>query len=942
MLYSTKVLQRILPDLGIWDYGTDFAKLWQMEPLGTTQAIIVWGDTPADPQVHPVDTTSYLTPIDWGIVACSRDPHLHITVLDLRPNEHASHPAIRWLQIHRRECVPWLRRLVVQDLLSLSDLLGLRALFTGKQETLDDTVIVHPSEAIRTLPVCQMDITDDATHHAIANLVGPLLLIRNPLPENNAAGPQHRQALRQVLRAAGLIHPSSASPNKDGASNAAPKPTNLDNVRVILLDDQWSHGWAEWVSERLGLLWESARADSARKLAMHEPQCVAGNPNTGLSLWVSNTPHWVLETAKKALKGKGRDARLELRLTDSSDDSNEILLLDLRLFPSGSLDDRTFIGDLAEVANQIATRKVPPFSEVELSDVKAWALGNKSGADVPTVLTLFPRVLAQTDFSLPIVLFSSTGRRDVAARLNDYPNIFTHFSKPLLLREPRPDIAERAEQELTVAIESAFRLASARQLCRQIVLAAKRDVPVNRRASGFRHFELYLDESGKGTLSADPDAKIGEERKFLIGGLLVGYRDAHDRNSGPVAVHHCMESKGLRWWPTDLYSRYLLKDSTFDVIRDLPGAVSPPKPDDILGDFLQCLRGMPAYGVCLEYRAPAEEEDELQAHWRNDNRHRFLLSSLLELFLFDVLPEVVDGDTKISIFMATRARDSDEFRGGKATIKRLRALYGYEGDRFYLRSLNEASVLPIILEVIERRGRRNLPARLEHARGVALAYPKFAVDETADDPAIRLDAERRPVIRSRRPAWEEARHQSYIADIVAKLCRHNGRKFDPSLSYSRLFRSGVYDVLDARLDALLRAARAVEIGDRTAALLEVVNCDFQMTFAKRSAAILLLHRIAKAIQSDLTNEDLAALAQHIRFEPLSTQTSLSSQIERGNVKYYDENRGFGHIATAADDVFFHIRSWRSATLPLMDETVEFESFRKSDGKREASWVRSLV
>jgi len=419
-LYTTDALQRMFPDLKFWDYGTDFNQLWRMKPLGTDHAIVVWGDTPGDPDVRPVATEQYLTPFDWAIAACSRNRTLQVTVLDLRPREHdqAGYAALSWLRTQKQECVPWLRRLLMYALLDISDADCLRSLLTTFPTTTHDALTVEPRNALRALPVSQRDLTSDASHHAIANLVGPLLLLRNLSPEalNGGGSANHREALRQVLLAAGL------APKKKVGTHETLHVAKLGDVRFVLVDDQWHHGWAEWLSERLDLPWDGSRANAVRVSTLQEPQCVAGMPNAGVSLWVSGAPQWILERASKALVGKERDARLGLRLTDGGGECGEILLLDLRLFPSGSHVDKTFASEIAQLARRFtADGPLPPFTDAELNGVEVWSSSNENDPkERGTLLTLLPRLLAHTDLSLPIVLFSSTGRRDIVGKLSGY------------------------------------------------------------------------------------------------------------------------------------------------------------------------------------------------------------------------------------------------------------------------------------------------------------------------------------------------------------------------------------------------------------------------------------------------------------------------------------------------------------------------------------------
>ena len=918
---TARVLQRLLRGERVWDYGADFNELWRIESLKPSHMIVVWADTPADPNVHPVATARYLTPIDWAIAACCQIADLTVSVLDLRPTQHKDtneYPVLHWLKTQRPECVPWLRYLTVQDLLNAPDADSLEMILAPGSAAPEGAPKVEPREALRALPVCQIDLTGDEGHHAISNIVGPLLLLRNYPVRDHTEGANHREALRQLLTAAEFA-PKPIVPIAEFAigEDELINLVAFDHIRIVLIDDQWHHGWAAWLSERLGLKWDGCRADAARQAAMKAPQCIVGAPDSGISLWVAGAPQWILHRARTALEGKKKDARFKLRLTDDGGTCPEILLLDLRLFTPLSPDERLFTQDVANLARRFVdtAREGPYFDGSELDSVGHDVAGRA------TMLTLLPRVLAQTDFSLPIILFSSTSRREIVVKFHGYNNIFTDFSKPRPFGEASLDVAERAEKTFAAALRQALQLAAARQLCGNIIIAADNCNAVDRRApSDISHFELYLDESGGSAISADPDVIEAEKKRFVIGGLLIGYWGTQE-NGGPRDLHHTMGEKGLRWWPEHHGGHYLKKRNVASK-ADKPGGASC-KPEDILATFLGCLGKAPAYGVCLEYRGDIErgdvERDELRALWRSDNRYRFMLSTLLELLLFDVLPTIVNDNATISIFVATRARQASEFAGGEAKVKRIRELYGYEGNYSHFQSMSAASVLPVILEATERRGESILPAKLEHARGVTLTY----VD---------------------RPRWELTQHQHYVADIVANSCFTTGQKFLPNSNIAKIFERGIYDKSDARLNSLLRAARALSADDRSGAILEVANIDFGLLFAKRSTATLLLQRLAGELRENLRSEDLLLVARGIEPRELLQPHPASSQVQHGTVISIKPDDGYGYIRPKVGDenVYFRIGAWQSATFPSLHERVDFESFRGPDGKLRASWVRSLV
>lgn len=872
-LHTTAVLKQLLPDLKFWDYGNDFDQLWRMDLSGTDRAIVVWADTPPDPEVSPVSTDEYVTPFDWAIAACTLDPGLRVTVIDLRPGEHddksgyavqptehsdkSGYAALRWLRTQKPECVPWVRRVVMHDLLDASDADRIKSLLISDPTPRNGSLEVRPGDALQRLPVCHVDVTRDASHHAIANLVGPLLLIRKQAHEAavgvavGVGSANHREALRQLLLTAGLAPNLKLLAGEDGTV------AKLGNVRIILVDDQWHHGWAEWLCQRLGLAWDKSRAKAACEPAKKAPQCVAGKHSWGVSLWVSSAPQWLLERARAALDGKPRDARFELRLTDGDGKSGEILLLDLRLLPPEGSDEKNFVREVASLTRRFtASSALPPLAETELRGIEKWS-STDDGKDTDrtaSVLTLLPRFLAHVDLSLPIVLFSSTGRRDIVDKLRGYGSILTQFSKPLFFGRSSLDVAEQAEETLEAALSAAHRLAVARKLCQRIARAATKQDPVTRRASkDITHFELYLDESGSGAVATDQNAKKPERKRFVVAGLLVGYSSVE----GWLDLDGRMATRGLRWWPDNLGDPYLTKDNRINH-DDLDGAIVREE-HMILDQFLECLDGTPAYGICLEYGKAAEKvspDDELRSLWDNDNRYRFVLSTLLEVLLFDVLPTIVSNDdATISIFVATRVRKFDEFSDERNAIRRYQEIYGYYGsDDSHFRSFTDDAVLPVLLEVFERRS-GYLPSAVQmkhYIRGVTLKYPKTRDWRNDGGPWWQ-------------PKWRNTRHQHYLADIVAGLCRETGANVQTfgEGGLSKMFESGVYDVTNDRFLALLNAARARAKGDCPGALVELAKCDFGPKFEPESSGLLLLQQFEKMIHDDLTGEEFTLLARRL-------------------------------------------------------------------------------
>lgn len=594
--HTTRALRLLRGDVPVYicDYAADFDRLWHLDrpdlweadvapqgqnaTLKANHAVVVWADTPLDAEVRPVNTEPHVTPVDWAIAARNKHPSLRVTVLDLRNrSDDANYPALRWLRTQRPECLPWLRRLGIPELIDTGQELA-GAAVTGKDEApvkalrallFDWAPVTSPGtvEADDALEILWRHIrTTGSGHHAIANLVGPLLLLESP-PKTG-----HREALRRVLVAAGRA--------PEATRRGAPDSTLSDSIfalaplRIVLVDDQWHHGWAQWVSEFLGLTWGGkaveefqASAPAASGDAPGEPQPVAAltdekgkalkkNGEPLVTLWVTGTVWhdradrasdaegrrnrcWLLQRIDDALPADRKaDGRFRLRLTKGGGDFTELLLLDLRLFlrrddkvPSPA--EREFAAALLDHAKQFAS--IDPawraLTQKELSDIEKWVSGAvpASDSDVEAiVLTLLPRVLALTDLSLPVVLFSSTGRHDIVKKLHGYESVITSFSKPRLLEEVA-SVAGETGTAFAEALREALALARGR---RCIATCLNEQTVGVANEPTYRHATLYLDESAPDNGSA-----------LTVGGILALFPDADDE----ATLDRELKKAGIHW-----------------------------------------------------------------------------------------------------------------------------------------------------------------------------------------------------------------------------------------------------------------------------------------------------------------------------------------------------------------------------------------------------------
>jgi hypothetical protein len=647
-LHTVRALEQILSlrEVGtrICDYGADFNEMWNLESLhGFKHAIVVWTDTPVDPDVHPVRTEHYLTPFDWAIAACSKDQTLRITVIDLRGKEHdqADYAALRWYRTQRPECVPWLRRLVVKDLVDVTDLDGLVDKLT-KSVTTGEPIVAR-GEALQMLPICRVDLSEHADHHAIANLVGPLLLLNRVSPPFTTAQAKepppanHRQALRQILATAGFV-PEPKDPPED----EAPPFAQLGKVRVFLLDDQWHHGWGEWVCKMVGVDFVPAATLS------DEPQKIS--TNGAVEVFAAHDPKWLLRRLGST------DQRFQLSL-DGPQNGQDILLLDLRLFTGREAGEREFFDNVLRGYCKRFESGEHAWRGIHSNE---WNLA----AGTSVARSLLPRLVALTDFSLPIVLFSSTADRQFIEHFKDYGNIITTFAKPRLLGTGY--VQEETTSAFRAALREACSLSQARVFLQRVLKTAERGKNV---AKGFlksengeaptgapwKYAELYLDESGK------------EDRDwFKAGGYIaihkseaLGNKVEFKKKWGFSRDEPFSDRRPTHSWlkASDLERDTLLASHRTQEQKDAARKRKASELRERASSVETAVRDAGGLlAACLMRRGQADK----MALDGPDATYRAMAGAIIEFFLFDWLPaleiaaDMKSGTLRAGVFLGTR------------------------------------------------------------------------------------------------------------------------------------------------------------------------------------------------------------------------------------------------------------------------------------------------
>jgi len=607
----------------VCSYREDFEYLWalgrRMEegqfPIGQKCTyIIVWDGMPPAFQTGLIHTEQYLTPLDWAVgfslAAQSQGGEaldFRILVLDLSSRQLTGADNVHYFaQFPTRGplTMPWIRvfRPVGDDEHELGavedlDLVPVALLADLHKHCLPffaESAAAERSSVLamvrRLWGVSLSQPAEPGDHHALANLVGPLLL------RATGAGDARARALHVLLKQVGLVPGTliecSICGNKIARSEkvcANCQTPQMCDKQFLLTDN---NSWVHWNEEPWGTVMQRVLSQDKRPLRFllvddnafqtrwAELVCMSlgartlDNPQPGQPILVGkrdqndsplevyaveSAEQWLTyipgfsTTGVQAHSEEAHDERSEAaanqrfrfacalpnRNDEDADSSADVLLLDLRLHQGKSLAvEAGFFQQLLHKAEKFCIDDPhrepvdflpwPGFTRAELDLMIAWvreALEGKPTArrEDPRyhrALTLLPRLISLIDCSLPIVLFSSTGRREILEFLKPYENIITAFEKPRLAAIPDLAITGHTADKFQIAILAALHLVAARRMCGRLPAISARTfnlatpTKISQTEGQVWKIDLMLDEEGNA------------HSKLTLGGVLAVYPPA--------------------------------------------------------------------------------------------------------------------------------------------------------------------------------------------------------------------------------------------------------------------------------------------------------------------------------------------------------------------------------------------------------------------------------
>ena len=617
MSVLAQVLPQILPDLkveppieqNVFDYSTraDFEKLWKFAGLREKRIVIVWTQTAPDPALAPINAADCLSPLDWAAAYVKQLPPSpenwpQILVIDANPQSHLGVPTLAHFHTLRPDQLPWLTVLNHPNLTDLLKWLGTEKQ-TGNIPALD-----------RFLREIRLNLTDvrsvgDYDRHSISNIVAPMVLLGRA-----ANTTLHAEALYKLLTSCGIAAPAD---KQDGGSEDAG-----NGLQFLLLDDQAEHGWADWITTILpGSQVKSLNSPDSIFAALQEQMEPVDSENS-----VSSPI----------------DLRFSFRLPLFDTGQVPILLLDLRLFAGRWESELVFYKELVAFAEKHFCRSDLGWEGIDaglLEAITQW-LDNSPKAETQghhKALTLFPRVLALADMSLPIILFSSTGRREITDALGEYGNIVTSFDKPRFFNN-LTDCRKTANATFLHAVQTAFWWKVTRESIANVI---HRDTPSLDAATasfkGVKHIEIFHDEGDRDTQSS-----------FRLAMLISGYQqdtESDDVDRAIIANNLLFYGAQPPLKKNCEYPDTIEKQWRTKIANNLTTSISK-----------KCVL-LPA--IVASGESPQQSKDcfSLIEPTSLDNLNWEMLSLLIELTLLDVIPWIT-GELKLSIhfYGATRNR----------------------------------------------------------------------------------------------------------------------------------------------------------------------------------------------------------------------------------------------------------------------------------------------
>lgn len=827
----------------------DFEFLWLSKDLwkwldrgGVRNIILIWDGMP-EPDGSSVNVLDHITPVDWAMALSHRllqnkknevnktVPELRILICDISQQNYASAFAVRMLPAICHG-MPWLR--VYRPIESSESSMWFGR---GFETLVNDIKQIDPDKFASLLnagpgllePLVHTwmgSVTESGSHHDVSNLLGPLVLstgfknseLSNGLLKNKPA----RYALLEKMKWLGLAADMKEEDEKDCwydfSKDASKLVDENESVKIVLIDDQANQGWLDILNAALGV--KRSNTDEVSK-----DKIVNFATSGAVEVYASTSYHAIKKILEQNEivdadnpKIENTDRRFRFSLTGNG---AEILLLDLRLFFDVKYEIEYFewsLGVARKLKMSLPANLETWIEEAKTSEPTKW----RRDKEYLELLTLLPRILATIDMSLPIVIFSSTGQRQVTEALKAYGNIITVFEKPRFFGYASGDIIKETRGKFSQALAGAVKMLRARiaiqELLKNFSPKAVSAPQKNEQQQQEKYVEIFVDESG------EPE----ENNNFVVAGIALVHENVEQARN----LHHVMENTTV--------SMVNEAGKELDVKLKWYGKSCMPKrlgsPDERKKIFQPVLEQLNILfskhtDSCMAFSLSAElgglkSSGKLKGLGKHnlDSAYFELFEWLIDAVLYEFLPEKLGYKSKLKfkIYGATRLRTKDDkttFSQDEKTA--LSDNWGIDRNTFQeqtdeitlaryglYQSLSRMSFVPLVVNVIS--GRPYPKAEYMSDGSSILGAVGFSLKYGDNTPPSSGDS---------------FRHAHYIADLVANftyisLGKSKNRERD---AFKGFFKARFADRFDDGFKAAVDASKYLESGQRVEAFLRAVG-----------------------------------------------------------------------------------------------------------------------
>lgn len=760
--FLTSASKSLLEEAGwcYFDYSVpeDFRRLWALDAkaaaMGTAPARIAidWRGAPPGPPGF-LSATDFVTPIDWmfgrayAMQGLGQTKPCEVLIIDRRPRMAAATFADEF-RLALIDALPEMKVFSAfggptRDYVALqSELRSPTARVVPGQ--VDDRRDSSPHSTAPNHSPARLAALRDAwlsytvrsrDHHDLSNLLGPLALGEVPGGDPSDGPSAVRAALYTMVDWLQLCEDRPREQATSWISGTTyERLADAAPIDAILVDDQAELGWARVVAGALGI------ADAPTVLSgSHAPTAV---PHGTGRLYYTIAPAALLDALKNRLAPQDPFAK-RIQLPGGAED--QVVFLDLRLFPRRGVDERQFYVDLCrevlgaglkprwqhddhfsstvlsdrdrkilEALVRDPDKLLPPVPErtgpaflrcasaILEDDHVSWQRITESSL-YDYLLTLLPRYAAQLLFTTPIVLFSATGRRDLVEHFREYGNIITAFEKPHL-----PFGYEVVRRAFRKATNEAARLLSARRILRSIAPITTLGTPFQ--PGCFYHVDLFIDE-------AFPE----DDQDFCQTGGFYAVFEADSSEQAIAkseAFDDALAANGFAYFTRDPLLPSLPEGKRVKFKKEF---AAEELRATLQGEYKPLCYGVLRLGNDLR-------GDSSRLNSSGDDAYRRSLGTILESYLCEVLRHASSAvseskSVSVSIYAGQRFRGwPSEFESDARKFQYRFGLYGFiarSGDTFLVESLGKSALQPIIDDIDFFRSIR---FRIERALAIRIIY----------------------------------------------------------------------------------------------------------------------------------------------------------------------------------------------------------------------------